>query len=181
MNNATHIVNTAIGDFVFSLECDGTPDIPLIEIREVAPTLQLPPGRSVLRCTAIVARVHSKSAIAALQWSCVCRTPVRGSVSTGEWLDAQDWLSGNRLVVVGTEDGEALVSRLPFLNPRQEEYFNILSPDRIETCLENVPAGFDLSLHYVLAENPWPEPVDASCWFAVDIPHRHLLEVIGTA
>ena len=35
-----------------------------------------------------------------------------------------------------------------------------------------IPSEQDFSLHFVVAENPDPEPVDASAWYAVDCPHN---------
>jgi hypothetical protein len=102
---------------------------------------------------------------------------VKGTPETGESLDAQEWRASDNLVVVGTEDSECLASRLQFLRVERDESVMRFHPDRMEIRVDNVPADFDLSLHFVVAENVWPEPVDASAWYAADIPHEELLKL----
>lgn len=103
---------------------------------------------------------------------------VKGYPDTGEHLDAQDWKNKNGRVLVGTEDSEMLARRLPFISLARDDSLMHYAPDRMELLLTNVPAEFDLSLHYVLAENPWPEPLDSSAWYAVDILHKDLLVLL---
>jgi hypothetical protein len=177
MKNATLTLDTAIGAFVFSIACDGSSEGDVsVEMREVAPTPQLPPGYSVQGCRAVVARIRSRAPIPLVRWSCDCRA-AKGSPKTGERLDAQEWKAGNHLVTVGTDDGEGLTPRLPFLALGRYDEVTTYSPHRMDVCIPNVPAGFDLTLHFVMAENAWPEPVDASSWYAVDIPHKELLKL----
>ena len=38
-----------------------------------------------------------------------------------------------------------------------------------------VEADNTITLHYIVAENPLPEPVDASTWYAVDIDHDKVI------
>ena len=38
-----------------------------------------------------------------------------------------------------------------------------------------VEAGRALTLHFIVAENPCPEPVEWSSWFAVDLDHTAVL------
>lgn len=176
MKRPIHSVGTAMGPFVFSLECEGSSDTTTIEIHEVTPApalLEL----AVERCTAIVACVRSRAAIPTLRWSCVSPPLINGSPCTGEWLDAQEWHWDGRLVIVGTEDSEMLKSRFPFLTIPQWENLTYL-PNRLELRLDNIPADTSLSLHYVLAENPLPEPAEAAAWCAVDIQHHRLLDLI---
>lgn len=72
-----------------------------------------------------------------------------------------------------------LKSRMPFMKSCSEESIVKYSADRIEIFLRNIPAKFDLSLHYVIAENVAPEPVQASGWFAVNVPHGKLLSLVA--
>jgi hypothetical protein len=40
--------------------------------------------------------------------------------------------------------------------------------------LKRIPAGVRIGLHYIVAENSNPEPLECSAWYAVDILHDQL-------
>ena len=96
---------------------------------------------------------------------------MKGSTCFGEGLVAQEWDANGRLVVVGTEDEFLLNPRLPFFESDEDAIFTCTA-HKILVELRDIPSNQDLSLHFVVAENPDPEPVDASAWFAVDCPHN---------
>lgn len=101
---------------------------------------------------------------------------ILGSPESGEGLEAQSWEARGSLVVVGTEDYEALASRLPELALTEEDRCLVTyHPDGMEVVLPSVPADFVTSLHFVVAVNSFPEPVECSAWYAVDVPHNQLL------
>ncbi len=79
------------------------------------------------------------------------------------------------MVVVGTEDEEALSQRLPFVRDDPFQSIAEFAPQSIQVKLPLVPKGAHFGLHFIIAENPSPEPVDASAWFAVEIPHARLV------
>ena len=174
MTNAALNLDTALGPFLFVAACDHPPGEVSLDLRTFEPRLSLPAGMSVLGCRAVVLRVTSQVDVVGLRWSCESPPGVSGSPCSGEGLDAQEWDADSRLVVVGTEDEDALASR--FGLPRQEPYRDWVrySPSKLEVRIPCVPASGTFGLHFIVAENMLPEPVDASAWFAVDIPHEQL-------
>jgi hypothetical protein len=44
-------------------------------------------------------------------------------------------------------------------------------PKGFEIVVPKAPAAKEISLHFIVAENSFPEPVEGSAWFAVDIEH----------
>ena len=180
MTNATLHLDTALGAFSFTAACDHRAGGVSLDLQTFEPRLSLPAGMSVLGCRAVMLRVRTRVEVAGLRWSCESPPGVAGSPCSGEGLDAQEWAAGNRLVVVGTEDVEALASRLgfPHLDPRGS--LTCYSPQKLELEIPRIPASADFGLHFIIAENTSPEPVDASAWFAVDIPHERLAAAAAT-
>jgi hypothetical protein len=103
------------------------------------------------------------------------RCDTKGDANSGECLDAQSWEIGDGLLMFGTEDGDALHARMPWLKMAGSDYpieylrggFRIVIP----YVAPNTPVGF----HFVLAYNR-VDTCSCSEWFAVDVPHRKLLE-----
>lgn len=120
MTKAALNLNTALGSFLFEAVSDHQPGEVALDLWTLKPQLSLPAGMSVLGCRAVVLRVTSQVDIAGLRWSCESPPGIVGSPCSGEGLDAQEWEVGTRLVVVGTEDEDALARRLGL--PRQESY-----------------------------------------------------------
>ena len=174
MTKAALNLDTALGSFVFVAVCDHRPGEVSLELRTFEPRLSLPAGMSVLRCRAVVLRVTTQVDVAILRWSCESPPSVAGSPCSGEDLDAQEWEAGGRLVVVGTEDEDAIARRLGFLQLDPNANLAQYSPQKLEMRIPCIPASAAFSLHFILAENTSPEPVDASAWFAGDIPRKHL-------
>ena len=174
MTKAVLNLDTALGTFQFVAECDHQPDEVSLNLKVFEPRYSLPPGMSVLSCRAVFLRVTTRVEIGVLRWSCQSPMNVAGSPCTGECLDAQEWEAGGRLVVVGTEDAGALASRLSFLQLDPQSSVVPFTPQTLEMKIPRIPAFSTFGLHFVVAENTSPEPVDASAWFVVDIPHKNL-------
>lgn len=167
-------LDTALGPFQFVATCEQRSGEVSLALRTFEPRLSLPAGMSVLRCRAVVLQVTSRVNIIGLSWSCESPPGVAGSPCSGEALDAQEWEANGRLVVADTEDAEALTGRLPFLRLDAGTSLVQYSPQKLEIRIPPIPAPAAFGLHFILAENTSPEPVDSSAWFAVDIPHKHL-------
>jgi hypothetical protein len=100
-----------------------------------------------------------------------------GNPQSGERLDAQSWEADSHVVCVGTEDFEALTFRLPNCGLRESSYPVSYHAQGIEVCLPHVREV--ASLHFAVAVNAWPEPVECSAWFAADIDHSRVLDFAG--
>jgi hypothetical protein len=87
------------------------------------------------------------------------------------------WRTRHDLVLIGTEDGEALADRMPELQLKGDLLALVEHRrDGFKISLSNVPAEVTVGLHYIVAENENPEPVESSGWYAVDLPHNQLLK-----
>jgi hypothetical protein len=137
----------------------------------------LPKGMAVEQATAVVVKLSPKTRRRDVRlvsrW--LGSPPGPGSPASGQWLDAQSWEADSSIVVIGTEDFEALAARLPRLCLKGDDHPVTYQPDGLEVALPNVPAGQLTSLHFIVAVNALPEPVECSAWFAVDVPHGQLL------
>jgi hypothetical protein len=67
-----------------------------------------------------------------------------------------------------------LSARLPDCGFSENDYPVHYLPNGFEIVIPRVPMGEEVSLHFVIAENPFPEPAENSAWYAVDIDHRAL-------
>lgn len=137
---------------------------------------QLPKGMSIQSCTAFVLTVSGPVQIESLEFRIFMDSQVEGTPCTGQCLDAQEWSSEDTTVVVGTEDGESLSDRLgaPELEERAVVDYDKHS---LTLRLSGLRKHEGYSFHFLVAENPLPEAVDASAWFAVDQPHKRLLSL----
>ena len=52
-----------------------------------------------------------------------------------------------------------------------------LNDRKITIEVEDFKQDKELSLHFVIAWNSLPEPVDCSCWYAVDVPHEKIFRL----
>lgn len=174
MAHASTDIDTALGRYVVTAESDCNSSDISLSFRTLQPKLSLPPGMSVLSCKATIVQVVTYADISALRWACTSPAERSGSACTGQYLEAQEWEDGDRLVVVGTEDEESLAGRLPFV---QDDPFSSrfeYTPQSLQVTLPSIPAGANFGLHFLVAENVFPEPVDASAWFAVEMRHSKL-------
>ncbi len=134
----------------------------------VEPSICLPPGMSVNRTRAVLLRVRANAGLDSLSFRCQLSADVVGGQEPGQYLDAQSWEAQADLILVGTENSEALSSRMSAICLEGEacqpvEYLK----DGFRIHLVDVPADLSVELHYVVAENSNPEPVDCSAWYAV--------------
>jgi len=149
-----------------------------IEFRVLEPEPNLPPGMSVRRVRAVLLQACSRIGFERLDFSCRLETDIEGGPESGERLDALSWEGKHDLVAVGTEDGEALSGRMPWLEFIGDPLALVqYRTDGLNVPLKRIPAGVTIGLHYIVAENSNPEPVECSAWYAVDIPHEQLLQV----
>ncbi len=135
---------------------------------------KLPPGLTVSNCVGILLKISGTVAIQSLDFSLSVQEALAGHTAMGERLDAQEWSDGAHVLMVGTEDSEALDIRYPNLSLGETQIVHY-TPNSMTLKLTNLPALYDPSFHYVIAENEEPEPVEASAWFAVDQDHTFLL------
>lgn len=171
-------LKTPIGSLSFSaMTEEGDFDNCKITICRLDP--EIPKGMSVDSCISVLLRCSASKPLKNFVFSCEwdeLRTVGYGN--SGEALDAWEWESDDILVMIGTEDSEWLNSRLGLDKEYSIENYPVTMKDnKINIEIENFIEDKDLSLHFVIAWNSLPEPVDCSCWYAVDVPHEKILQV----
>lgn len=158
---------------------------PIVTFRHGSITPAWPPGMSVTACEGILITLRPEMALSEVCVSARWETPFTRdpSPATGQRLDAQEWIEGGRIVLLGTEDGDALAERLPTHGLDPETYRDAYPvrylTDGFNVVLPKVPAGTTTTLHFVVAINAYPEPVGDSAWFAVDVPHQRVLAALA--
>ena len=135
----------------------------------------LPDGMSVRNCIAVLLTVARVSEIRSLQLMLSVATRSLGLPCTGQYLDAQEWSDRGNLVVIGTEDSEALLYRMPDLRSDKIQVVDF-TRHSMTMKLKDLRVTPPLTFHFIIAENNHPEPVDDSAWFAVDQNHRYVLD-----
>jgi hypothetical protein len=160
-----------------ALSCVSSPLLSkALEVQRVAFAPTLPDGMFVDLVTAY--RVSFCEPFAVHNFSfdlTLTRCEIKGDRNSGECLDAQSWPIGDGLLMFGTEDGDALKARMPWLEINGDDYpveylrhgFRIVIP----YVAPNTPVGF----HFVVAYNQVNAGTDSE-WFAVDVRHRKLAE-----
>jgi len=136
---------------------------------------KLPPGQNVRNCTAVLLTFNGLVEIQNLQFSLTIASKVPGSSCTGQYLDAQEWSDGGELVIIGTEDSEALLHRIPKLRDENIEIVDF-TEHSLTLKLKDLPEPRKPSFHFIIAENDDPELVECSAWFSVDQNHNYILE-----
>jgi hypothetical protein len=172
-------LDTSLGQIHFSAQAEPTSGgVYEVEFRVVELEPSLPPGMSVRRVRAILLLACSHTGFERLDYGCRFVTGIEGGPESGEHLDAQSWEGEHDVVVVGTEDGEALSGRMPWLHIQGDPLALVqYRDDGLNVPLKRIPAGVTIGLHYVVAENDNPEPLECSAWYAVDVPHEQLLKI----
>jgi hypothetical protein len=184
-------IDTPLGSILFNAYLDDIPiselsvDIASCKVVHAAPDLALPGAMSVAGSRAALLQCEIACAINSLVFE--CKWDDGGGLDwepeTGQYLAAQSWTNGEFLVMVGTEDDEGLKERasrgddMPKAMARHLCDPSVVSyrPDGLAISLPPVPGGSRIGLHYVVAWNPAPEPVETSAWYAVDIPHAKIV------
>ena len=134
----------------------------------------LPPGMSITKCTLVLLVVEGLIELKEVSLGLTFDTKAIGAPCTGQYLDAQEWSENGKLVVIGTEDGEALSYRFPQIG-LEDKVVVELSERSMTLKLDDLGQRYLPSFHFIIAENDDPEPVEASAWFAVDQAHEFLL------
>ncbi len=166
-----------LGEIHFSV---GTPqgaiglreaDLRVVEFRP-----NLLSGMYVRRARAVVLSARLQAGFDALDFGYRFVSEVIPGPDSGQTVDALAWEGRHDIVLVGTETGEALYYRMPWIEAREETVGLVeYSSDGLNIPLRRVPAGARIGLHYVVAENDNPEPAECSAWFAVDTPHGEIV------
>lgn len=174
----TFILPTQLGSLSFQALVTGASLVDDdISLKGIAFAPKLPAGMTFSACTAVLLQVRPGKDIQSLRLHAELATRTVASACTGEYLDAQEWRDGESLVIIGTEDSQALDIRYPGVG-----FANILSvdfgPQSMTLMIDRLSLSPAASFHFIVAENPHPEPVESSAWFAVDQPHEDLLRLI---
>lgn len=130
---------------------------------------------SVAGCFSAVLNLYADSAINNLCFAAHLRSsePIAFDPETGEGLEAQSFSNSKYVLLVGSEDREFLSMRLPNSIVLPDDPFTYTA-ESLSIEIAEIPVKTNLSLHFIIAWNPLPEPQDCSCWFAVDQPHKVL-------
>ncbi len=132
----------------------------------------LPKGMSVAGCYSALLRIKTPQIGTDIHLKAQLQSTasIEFGPETGEGLEAQAWYNMQSMLLIGTEDAIELKARLRerivISNDTFEYSANSLSI-RIQTALKTDA----LSFHLIVAWNSLPEPMDSSCWFAVDQKH----------
>lgn len=149
----------------------------LFRLEQSALTPNLPPGMSVDFTVALMGTFSSIQPIHQFQFLLQFATTVpKGSPESGEGLDAQSFdIAGSR-VMIGTEDGEAIASRLKWFRLADHNYPIGYLANGFELSFDSIPPGAVLDFHFVIAHNAKASE-DCAEWFAVDVPHQSVLQL----
>ena len=136
--------------------------------------LDVQSGENVKNQQAVLCRVIGTKHRSKIVFTASLNTKLIGGSCIGQNLEAMEWENSHSLVVVGTEDAESLNARMPFLH--LEEYENIATyrASSLQIKLNELEPSHDIGLHFIVAENPIPEPVECSAWSAVNCSHQYL-------
>jgi len=145
-----------------------------LESAEIRP--ELPDGMSVERCRAVLVRVIQPDAQFRMRLRATLFSEAIGGPCTGQCLEAIEWDSRGSLLIIGTEDAEALSQRAPCLGVAPDQVIAEYTPRGIEIRLSGTTNAAPSTFHLIIAENPSPEPVPDSAWFAVNIPHQSVVK-----
>lgn len=176
-SNKNSSLETPIGTLSFGIAADAG-DVASFHISISPVDRELPWGMNVEGCVAVLLEGMPSTALENLMFYCQWDgLKVPGQGNSGERLEAWEWESAGKLVMIGTEDSALLNERL---NPRQafapENYQVAMKDNKISICVEKQSPNQALSLHFLVAWNPAPEPWACSCWYAVDMAHKEVVE-----
>ncbi|MCY1535477.1 hypothetical protein D9M68_708840 [compost metagenome] len=172
------VIQTSIGELFFSVSAQGqelAADEALFKYMQLES--RLPPGMAVDLLEAVLVVLKPQLDLNVVTISCkwISAPTLWDDRLSGECLDAQSWVVDNKLVLIGTEDLDSLATRLTDHDLLNEPYPVKYCNNGFEVVLPRVPANRITSLHFIVASNRYPERVDCSAWYAVDVPHGHVL------
>ena len=147
-----------------------------LNVKRVTCSPVLPDGMAVESVNAYVIRLNCTHPIHSFSFDLTlhnCQS--NGNAESGEHLDAQSWKMGDGLLMIGTEDGDALRNRMTWMPIDGTDYPIEYLPNGFRVSVAYIPPNTDLQFHVILAYNPI-ESENQSEWFAVDIPHATVLE-----
>ncbi|MEL7150769.1 MAG: hypothetical protein AAGK71_08550 [Pseudomonadota bacterium] len=148
-----------------------------VSLQSIPYNPELPPGMRVNKCTIVLLKIAGQVELERIDLILVFETTAIGGPCSGQCLDAQEWSKDGQLVVMGTEDGEALSYRFKGLG-LEDQAVTEYSSRGMHLKLGQLGAHKDPSFHFVIAENNDPEAAEDSAWFAVDQNHEYLLKKI---
>lgn len=171
-------IHFPFGDLDSSASWGSDQDDPnVFRLARASLTPRLPPGMSVDLAATVVGTISSVHAIYnfrfALQFS---NSVPKGSAETGESLDAQSFDIAQSRIMIGTEDGEAIASRLKWFQLNDKTYPIGYLPNGFELSFDYIPPHAVLDFHFIIAYNS-KACDDSSEWFAVDVPHLSVLRL----
>lgn len=139
----------------------------------------LPEGMVVQKCTAVLLVIEGLVELEKFHFGLSFECKVPGYPDMGQYLSALEWRRDGKLIVIGTEDGEGLAQRIPKLSYLEFEEKDAvdLTSHSMTLNLSDLPILMRPSFHFIIAENPDPEPIGLSAWFAVDEGHKNLLKL----
>lgn len=179
--SAATYLETPLGLLKFYAELVGG-KLTNLKLSKVKIEPSLPAGMSVSACFAVLLEFSVKEGVSGFQFHCDWeRFEGKGYGNSGEGLDAWEWEHNNQLVMVGTEDADWLNARIPLASFAPDEYPIAMEDNRIKIRLDKLSEGGPYSLHFVVAWNPYPEPHKCSCWYAVDVPHKVVVQALENA
>lgn len=129
-------------------------------------------GMSVKKCNAIVIKIGESLKPFSIEYAAKLISNSKGSACTGQGLAAMEWEDNQSIVVIGTDNEDALTYRMPWA--KIKAYENYTSSSLTMRFAETQYAE-EMSFHLIIAENPIPEPYPDSAWFAVDIGHNEII------
>jgi len=169
-------IDTALGILTFVVSIEGN-DVSseniILKTFPIKPNL--PTGMNVRNCNAILIQLSKSNKPFGLTYSAVLESNLNGTTCTGEHLDAIEWEDSQSILVVGTEDGEALKSRMPWWNNDTIESSASYETSFLRINHAKALHPKEISVHFIIAENPTPEPEECSSWFAVDCEHSKIV------
>ena len=141
----------------------------------LSPTLSS--GMSVSGRVGILLRVHCHEPIDNLIFECrlLEHQFTDHAIDCGEHLYAHSWENEHTVLMIGTEDEECLNARLP---EDQQVYPDSVGSDikGVSIELPELAKGSESTFQMIIAWNDLPEPLESSCWNAVDFKHAELLK-----
>jgi hypothetical protein len=170
------IVATPLGELLIRAYFEGTVASSKLNFRQVKPSLSK--GMAVDNFDVCALEFATEDSVARAKFECIWKEElkIQGSPESGEWLDAQEWYRDGKTVLIGTEDYEALHSRMPEIFKNENPYPIEYLKNGLRVTIPEVPAHTKVFLHYAIASNASPELVEESCWFAVGVLHKQVIE-----
>jgi hypothetical protein len=143
----------------------------------------LPEYISVDSCVVVLLQFSAMEQIEEVNFCCAWEDlKTEGYGCHGEALEAYEWEQDDHLVIIGTEDSYYLNHRIPLIPAEPSDandYPITMEENEIRISLKKMPADSSYSLHYVIAWNKLPEPLETSCWLAVDRTHQSIRELLA--